>query len=99
MLAVSSLGPVTCNCHDYLITSRLTNSLATKESSLHGAHCLRLPEVVTNSLMAHCRTQFQSNPYGIKDTSPSTEMSAWTSASLQSTTGYYSYDPTLAAYG
>ncbi|XP_017071505.1 homeobox protein caupolican [Drosophila eugracilis] len=40
-----------------------------------------------------------SNPYGIKDTSPSTEMSAWTSASLQSTTGYYSYDPTLAAYG
>lgn len=43
--------------------------------------------------------QLQSNPYGIKDTSPSTEMSAWTSASLQSTTGYYSYDPTLAAYG
>ncbi|XP_017091050.2 homeobox protein caupolican isoform X2 [Drosophila bipectinata] len=40
-----------------------------------------------------------SNPYGIKDSSPSTEMSAWTSASLQSTTGYYSYDPTLAAYG
>lgn len=26
-------------------------------------------------------------------------MSAWTSAGLQPTTGYYPYDPTLAAYG
>ncbi|XP_041448136.1 homeobox protein caupolican isoform X3 [Drosophila obscura] len=41
-----------------------------------------------------------SNPYGIKDANASTEMNAWTSAAgLQSTTGYYSYDPTLAAYG
>ncbi|XP_034657158.1 homeobox protein caupolican [Drosophila subobscura] len=41
-----------------------------------------------------------SNPYGIKDANSGTEMNAWTSAAgLQSTTGYYSYDPTLAAYG
>lgn len=26
-------------------------------------------------------------------------MSAWTSAGLQPTTGYYPYDPALAAYG
>ncbi|KAH8415451.1 hypothetical protein KR009_006961, partial [Drosophila setifemur] len=70
MLAVSSLGSSTCNCHDYLGADKFTD-------------CISIP----------------SNPYGIKDTSPSTEMSAWTSASLQSTTGYYSYDPTLAAYG
>ncbi|XP_075229794.1 homeobox protein araucan-like isoform X2 [Lycorma delicatula] len=40
-----------------------------------------------------------SNPYGLKDGSSSAEMSAWTSAGLQPSSGYYSYDPTLAAYG
>ncbi|KAH8405409.1 hypothetical protein KR222_011391, partial [Zaprionus bogoriensis] len=40
-----------------------------------------------------------SNPYGMKDASSSSDMNAWTSAGLQSTSGYYSYDPTLAAYG
>ncbi|CAO1356648.1 unnamed protein product [Diamesa serratosioi] len=40
-----------------------------------------------------------SNPYGLKDSGPSSDMSAWTSAGLQPTTGYYPYDPTLAAYG
>jgi hypothetical protein len=44
--------------------------------------------------------QFQSNPYGIKDSGPTSDMSAWTTAGLQPTTTYYSpYDPTLAAYG
>ena len=42
---------------------------------------------------------FQSNPYALKDNSGSSDMSAWTSASLQSSSGYYSYDPALAAYG
>jgi len=41
---------------------------------------------------------FQSNPYGLKDTAAGTEMGAWTSAGLQPTTGYYSYDP-MSAYG
>lgn len=42
----------------------------------------------------------QSNPYGLKESSGTTgDMSAWTSAGLQPTTGYYPYDPTLAAYG
>lgn len=41
-----------------------------------------------------------SNPYGIKDSGPTSDMSAWTTAGLQPTTTYYSpYDPTLAAYG
>ncbi|CAD7083060.1 unnamed protein product [Hermetia illucens] len=40
-----------------------------------------------------------SNPYGLKESGPTTDMSAWTSAGLQPTTGYYPYDPTLAAYG
>lgn len=40
----------------------------------------------------------QNNPYTLKETGPSSEMSAWTSAGLQPTTGYYPYDPTLAAY-
>ncbi|XP_060535396.1 homeobox protein caupolican-like isoform X2 [Cylas formicarius] len=40
-----------------------------------------------------------SNPYSLKDASGATDMSAWTSAGLQPTTGYYPYDPTLAAYG
>ncbi|CAG9821576.1 unnamed protein product [Phaedon cochleariae] len=40
-----------------------------------------------------------SNPYALKDASGATDMSAWTSAGLQPTTGYYPYDPTLAAYG
>ncbi|XP_075161655.1 araucan [Haematobia irritans] len=39
-----------------------------------------------------------SNPYGLKDTATGTDMSAWTSAGLQPTTGYYSYDP-MSAYG
>ncbi|XP_059482918.1 homeobox protein araucan-like isoform X2 [Neocloeon triangulifer] len=39
-----------------------------------------------------------SNPYGLKDSSSSADV-AWTSAGLQPTTGYYPYDPTLAAYG
>ena len=42
----------------------------------------------------------QSNPYGLKDSGPpGTDMGAWTSAGLQPTTGYYPYDPALAAYG
>jgi len=41
----------------------------------------------------------QSNPYALKDGGSSADMSAWTSAGLQTTTGYYAYDPTLAAYG
>ncbi|XP_030375246.1 homeobox protein caupolican [Scaptodrosophila lebanonensis] len=40
-----------------------------------------------------------SNPYGMKDNSACSDMNAWTSAGLQPTSGYYSYDPTLAAYG
>ncbi|KAJ9597646.1 hypothetical protein L9F63_011515, partial [Diploptera punctata] len=39
------------------------------------------------------------NPYALKDGSSSADMTAWTSAGLQPTTGYYPYDPTLAAYG
>lgn len=39
------------------------------------------------------------NPYSLKDASGAGDMSAWTSAGLQPTTGYYPYDPTLAAYG
>lgn len=43
---------------------------------------------------------FQSNPYGLKESGPGgADMSAWTSAGLQPTTGYYPYDPALAAYG
>lgn len=41
----------------------------------------------------------QSNPYGLKEGGSTAEMSAWTSAGLQPSTGYYPYDPTLAAYG
>ncbi|XP_058837358.1 homeobox protein araucan isoform X2 [Topomyia yanbarensis] len=40
-----------------------------------------------------------SNPYALKESGPTSDMSAWTSAGLQPTTGYYPYDPTLAAYG
>ncbi|XP_045464903.1 homeobox protein araucan-like isoform X3 [Harmonia axyridis] len=40
-----------------------------------------------------------TNPYALKDTGATgTDMSAWTSAGLQPTTGYYPYDPALA-YG
>ncbi|XP_017478662.1 PREDICTED: homeobox protein araucan-like [Rhagoletis zephyria] len=39
-----------------------------------------------------------SNPYALKDSAGGTEMTAWTSAGLQPTTGYYSYDP-MSAYG
>lgn len=43
---------------------------------------------------------WQSNPYGLKDSGPpGADMGAWTSAGLQPTTGYYPYDPALAAYG
>uniref|UniRef100_A0A182U082 Uncharacterized protein n=1 Tax=Anopheles melas TaxID=34690 RepID=A0A182U082_9DIPT len=41
----------------------------------------------------------KSNPYALKDSGPTSDMTAWTSAGLQPTTGYYPYDPTLAAYG
>lgn len=40
-----------------------------------------------------------SNPYALKDAGGPADMSAWTSAGLQPTTGYYPYDPALAAYG
>lgn len=40
-----------------------------------------------------------SNPYALKESGPTSDMTAWTSAGLQPTTGYYPYDPTLAAYG
>ncbi|XP_055844854.1 homeobox protein araucan isoform X2 [Episyrphus balteatus] len=41
-----------------------------------------------------------SNPYALKESGPGSDMSAWTSAGLQPTTGYYPYDhTTLAAYG
>ncbi|KYB28756.1 Homeobox protein araucan-like Protein [Tribolium castaneum] len=41
-----------------------------------------------------------SNPYALKDAGgTAADMSAWTSAGLQPTTGYYPYDPALAAYG
>lgn len=46
------------------------------------------------------QTRKQSNAYGMKDSGPSSsDMNAWTSAGLQSTAGYYPYDPALAAYG
>lgn len=41
----------------------------------------------------------QSNPYALKESGPTSDMTAWTSAGLQPTTGYYPYDPALAAYG
>lgn len=42
----------------------------------------------------------QSNAYGMKESGPSGgDMNAWTSAGLQTTAGYYPYDPALAAYG
>ena len=42
----------------------------------------------------------QGNPYAMKDGASGAEMAAWSSAALQPTAGYYSYDhPTLAAYG
>uniref|UniRef100_A0A1B0DNI2 Uncharacterized protein n=1 Tax=Phlebotomus papatasi TaxID=29031 RepID=A0A1B0DNI2_PHLPP len=44
-------------------------------------------------------SSFMSNPYGLKESGPTGDMTAWTSAGLQPTTGYYPYDPTLAAYG
>ncbi|KAF4532128.1 hypothetical protein B566_EDAN004134 [Ephemera danica] len=44
-------------------------------------------------------TNPKSNPYGLKDGSSTADVTAWTSAGLQPTTGYYPYDPTLAAYG
>lgn len=51
------------------------------------------PTESTNSTIV-----LQSNPYGLKDTGAGPEMGAWTSAGLQPTTGYYSYDP-MSAYG
>lgn len=51
-------------------------------------------------LKKSCAYLFQSNPYALKESGPgAADMSAWTSAGLQPTTGYYPYDPTLAAYG
>ena len=41
---------------------------------------------------------FQNNPYSLKESTAGSEMTAWTSAGLQPTTGYYSYDP-MSAYG
>lgn len=46
-----------------------------------------------------CFSFFQSNPYGLKESGPTGDMTAWTSAGLPPTTGYYPYDPTLTAYG
>uniref|UniRef100_A0A336M444 CSON011356 protein n=2 Tax=Culicoides sonorensis TaxID=179676 RepID=A0A336M444_CULSO len=40
-----------------------------------------------------------SNPYALKESGPTGDMTAWTSAGLPPTTGYYPYDPTLTAYG
>jgi hypothetical protein len=47
---------------------------------------------------------FQGNPYGLKDATGmgmTADMgTAWGTAALQpAATGYYPYDPTLAAYG
>lgn len=47
---------------------------------------------------------FQGNPYGLKDATGmgmTADMgAAWGTAALQpAATGYYPYDPTLAAYG
>ncbi|KAM7356736.1 homeobox protein caupolican-like [Cochliomyia hominivorax] len=39
-----------------------------------------------------------SNPYSLKESTTGSDMSAWSTAGLQPTTGYYSYDPTFA-YG
>lgn len=41
----------------------------------------------------------QSNPYGLKDSGATSDMTAWTSAGLQPTSSYYPYDHSLAAYG
>lgn len=48
--------------------------------------------------------RLQGNPYGLKDTTGmgmTADMgAAWGTAALQpAATGYYPYDPTLAAYG
>ncbi|TMW46005.1 hypothetical protein DOY81_008915 [Sarcophaga bullata] len=36
-----------------------------------------------------------SNPYSLKESTTGSDMSAWSTAGLQPTTGYYSYDPTI----
>ena len=63
--------------------------------------CLTHPIIVLSEVKLLTRSfLFQTNPYGMKDGGGGTDMSAWGSAALPPTAGYYSYDhPTLAAYG
>jgi hypothetical protein len=60
---------------------------------------LKTLEFVAFRFVQDVLISLQSNPYALKDGSSSADMSAWTGAGLQPTTGYYPYDPTLAAYG
>ena len=42
----------------------------------------------------------QTNPYSLKEGAPTAgDVASWSGPGLQTTPGYYPYDPALAAYG
>ncbi|XP_024082358.1 homeobox protein araucan-like isoform X2 [Cimex lectularius] len=89
-------GQTVCSCQ-YDTTARLALS-SYPRPPVYSAH---YPSTDQNPYPSIDSSAFYSplgNPYGLKDTSTTGDMSPWASG-LQPSSGYYPYDPTLAAYG
>nr|ALD49740.1 Iroquois protein [Nilaparvata lugens] len=100
-------GQTVCSCQ-YDSAARLALSAASGypaarlAASSYAATAPHYPSTDQNPYPSIDSSAFYSplsNPYGLKDGGTGPEMTAWTSAGLQPSSGYYPYDPTLAAYG
>ncbi|XP_073975031.1 araucan isoform X2 [Rhodnius prolixus] len=96
MLTDPVSGQTVCSCQ-YDTTARLALS-SYPRPPVYSAHYPSTDQNPYPSIDSSAFYSPLSNPYGLKETSTPGDMSPWASG-LQPSSGYYPYDPTLAAYG
>ncbi|KAF6201944.1 hypothetical protein GE061_004340 [Apolygus lucorum] len=96
VLADPVSGQTVCSCQ-YDTTARLALS-SYPRPPVYSAHYPSTDQNPYPSIDSSAFYSPLSNPYGLKDSSAAGDMSPWASG-LQPSSGYYPYDPTLAAYG
>ncbi|KAE8573633.1 iroquois isoform B [Halyomorpha halys] len=96
VLSDPSSGQTVCSCQ-YDHPTRLALS-SYPRPSVYSAHYPSTEQNPYPSIDSSAFYSPLSTPYGLKDGTTGTEMSPW-AGGLQPSSGYYPYDPTLAAYG
>lgn len=98
VLADPASGQTVCSCqYEHPGPPRLALS-GYPRPSVYSAHYPSTEQNPYPSIDSSAFYSPLSTPYGLKDSTGTTDMSPW-AGSLQPSSGYYPYDPTLAAYG